>query len=248
MLYNISSDLYHYNFCRWVLFIFMDQNFCSNDNNLAKDSPEMRAWRLKRIRNLANLTRDQMCEDGQINRNTLISWENARFGGLTQNGAVRIVAKVMQEGVYTTLDWLMHGLGAAPSVNPIPLIQENNSSEYNENLIIAYELAFFKAKNLNAVDFIVDDEGMLPQYKKTDVVAGKKRTEDQIQCILGRDCIVQTECGETLLRNIREGKDSNTFTLICTNPDIQMKRSILLDVKLVYAAPVIWHRRKDYKS
>lgn len=224
----------------------MDQTLIrTNDNHLANDSSEMRAWRLKRVRNLANLTREQMCEDGEINRNTLISWENARFGGLTTSGAAKVLNKITREGVHTSLDWLMYGTGPEPSVNPIPLINENNPIECNEDIIIAYELAFFKAKNFDAVDFIVDDEGMSPQYQVTDRVAGKKRTGEDMRLILGRDCIVQTENGEIFLRNVREGKDSNTFTLICNNPLIKNKNSILLNVKLAYAAPVIWHRKKD---
>ncbi len=38
----------------------------------AINSPQMRGMRLKRIRNLANLSREQMCEDGEINRHTLV--------------------------------------------------------------------------------------------------------------------------------------------------------------------------------
>ena len=225
----------------------MDQtSLRSNENHLDNSSPEMRAWRLKRVRNLANLTREQMCEDGEINRNTLISWENARFGGLTLSGATKVLAKITQEGVHTSIDWLMYGTGAEPSVNPIPLIQQSNYIEFNEDIVIAYELAFFKAKNFDAVDFIVDDDGMTPQYNETDRVAGKKRTGDDIQLILGRDCIVQTETGEMLLRNVRDGKDPHTFTLICNNPTIKKRNSILLNIKLAYAAPVIWHRKKDH--
>lgn len=225
------------------------QNSHKNDEHgLANDSPEMRAKRLKRVRNLANLTREQMCGDKEINRNTLIGWENARFGGLTMSGAKKILAKVLHEGVHCTLEWLMNGTGPEPSVNPIPLVQENNSVELNEDLIITYELAFFKAKNSHAADLIVDDEGMLPQYHEGDYVAGKKKTGAAIQHTLGYDCIVQTETGEILLRNVREGKAPGTYTLVCNNPAVRKRNSVVPDVKLIYAAPVIWHRKKDISA
>lgn len=217
----------------------------NDTNKFANDSPEMRAWRLKRVRNLANLSREQMCEDGEINRNTLISWENARFGGLTTNGAVRVLAKVTQEGVHCSLEWLMNGAGLEPSVNPIFFIPENNTIELNEEIVIAYELAFFKANNLHAVDMIVDDDGMFPEYQESDYVAGKKKIGKDIQHTIGRNCIVQTKDNEVLLRNVREGIDPETYTLICNNPAIKKRSSIVLNVRLFYAAPVIWHRRKD---
>lgn len=212
----------------------------------AHDSPDRRAWRLKRVRNLANLSREQMCEDGDINRNTLISWENARFGGLTTSGAIKVLAKIKLEGVHCSLDWLMYGIGSEPSVNPIPPFQVDNFTESNEEVVIAYELAFFRSRNLYAVDMVVNDDGMAPQYQENDYVAGKKKMGTHIQTAIGRDCIVQTENGEVLLRNVHEGRDLNTYTLVCNNAAIKKRNFILLDVKLVYAAPVIWHRRKDY--
>jgi hypothetical protein len=109
-------------------------------------------------------------------------------------------------------------------------------------------LAVFKAKNFNAVDLVVDDDGMLPQYKETDRVAGKKRIGFGIQLILGRDCIVQTDDGEVLLRNVREGSSPDTYTLVCNNPAVKKRNSIIANVKLVYAAPVVWHRKREYKS
>jgi transcriptional regulator with XRE-family HTH domain len=209
------------------------------------DSPDMRAWRLKRVRNLANLSREQMCKDGEIKRNTLIGWENARFGGLTSSGAAKVIEKITQEGVHCTLEWLMYGIGSEPSVNPIPFNPEGSHLESNEDIQIAYELAFFKSKNLHAVYLLIDGEEMYPQYRKADWVAGKRKTGKDIQLTIGLDCIVQTEKGEILLRNIREGDEPDTFTLVCSNPLITNKRSVIANVKLVFAAPVIWHRRKD---
>lgn len=211
----------------------------------AINSPQMRGMRLKRIRNLANLSREQMCEDGEINRHTLVGWENGRFGGLTTKGAERIVIKVRNEGVHCTAEWLMEGEGTEPSVNPIPFMPHNESSDLNEDLTIAYELAVFKAKNTNAVDLMVDDDGMTPQYHEGDIVAGKKRTGKDIEKTIGHDCIVATEAGDVLLRNVRAGERRHTYTLICNNPAIKKRNSVIANVKLTYSAPVIWLRKKD---
>ncbi|HVV69415.1 MAG TPA: hypothetical protein VHE99_10365 [Gammaproteobacteria bacterium] len=212
--------------------------------NLPTDSPKMRAKRVKRVRNMANLSRDEMCKDGEINLYTLIGWENGRFGGLTTSGAEKIVAKVKKEGVHCTVEWLMENQGPAPSVNPITF-DDTAATDLSDEVVIDYELAFFKAKNVNAVSLTVDDEGMLPQFREGDVVAGKKRTGQDIDVTIGHDCIVETENGEVLLRNVREGKFRHTYTLVCNNPTLKKKPSIVTDIKLIYSAPVIWHRKKD---
>jgi DNA-binding XRE family transcriptional regulator len=230
----------------WTKFEVMSQDLNVIENpTLSPDSPEMRALRLKRVRNLANLNRDQMCQDGEIKRNTLIGWECARFGGLTTNGATKVLSRITREGVHCSLEWLMDGEGPEPSVNPLPLIKNDGCIKLNEDILIAYEIEFFKAKNWNTVVYKVDDEGMHPQYKETDHVAGKKRFGKDIQLIIGQDCIVETERGEILLRNIREGMELDTYTLVCNNPSISKRKSIILNVRLDYAAPVIWHRKKD---
>jgi len=217
----------------------------NSNTKFTHNTPEMRAKRIKRVRNLANLSREQMCEDGEINRHTLIGWENGRFGGLTESGAEKIISKVKKEGVHCAVEWLMEGEGPEPSVNHIPLMDENKLLNLSEEVIITYELAFFKSKNLHAVDLIVNDDGMLPQYHEGDIVAGKKKTEKDIEHTIGLDCIVETETGEILLRNVREGKYRQTYTLVCNNPSIKKKPSVISDVKLIYAAPVVWHRKRD---
>ena len=62
-------------------------------------SPQAKGERVKRIRHLANLSREELCAGGEINLATLISWEVGRFGGLSQKGAIRLIARVAKEGV-----------------------------------------------------------------------------------------------------------------------------------------------------
>lgn len=219
------------------------------NNQLAElnHSITLRAKRLKRIRNLANLTREELCATTDINQYTLVGWENARFGGLSYKGAEKVIARIKKEGVHCTVEWLMEGRGSEPSVNPIPTIPKEELCNLNEEVIMTYELEFFKAKNSLAVDLIVDDDGMLPQYHRGDIVAGKKRIGNEIEAVIGTDCIVQIKSGEILLRNIRGGKlkQGKSYTLVCTNPFITRKPSVVSDVELIYAAPIIWHRKKD---
>src|ERR1700733_6271968 len=80
----------------------------------AKSSEEARAERVKRVRNLANLSRKEMCNDGTLNINTYKGWELGRYGGLPLDGADKIVARVAKEGVICTAKWLLYGTGEPP--------------------------------------------------------------------------------------------------------------------------------------
>ena len=219
----------------------------NNQLTHSNDAIEMRAKRLKRIRNLANLSREELCIGTDINQYTLVGWENGRFGGLSYKGAEKVITRVKKEGVHCTVEWLMEGIGSEPSVNPIGAMTKEELLNLSQDIIMAYELEFFKAKNPNAVNLIVDDEGMLPQYHIGDMVAGKKRIDKEIEFTVGTDCIVETSYGEKLLRNVRAGKHKNKqcYTLVCTNSTMTAKPSVISDVELIYAAPVIWHRKKD---
>jgi len=75
---------------------------------------EARAERLRRLRNLANLSRKEMCNTDFLNINTLKAWELARFGGLPKDGANKVIMRVAQEGVTCSIDWLLYGKGESP--------------------------------------------------------------------------------------------------------------------------------------
>ena len=79
-------------------------------------SPKAKGERLKRIRHLGNLSREEFCEGSEINLATLISWEVGRFGGLSSKGAKRVIARAAKEGVFCTIEWLLYEIGVGPEV------------------------------------------------------------------------------------------------------------------------------------
>lgn len=216
-------------------------------------SPEKQGNRVKRVRNMANLSREQMCEDGEINIHTLVGWENGRFGGLSRSGAVRVVRKLAQEGVHCTVEWLLNEIGAGPFIvadyTKAKLdLQKDNPPELQvdeEETLITHELILFRKQHRDAIDFVVNDDAMVPLYNKGDYVAGIKRYKERIKSIIGLDCIVQTKNGKIMLRNVRNGPASDTYTLVCSNSMTEVSDGVIYDVNLVSAAPVIWHRKKD---
>ncbi|TAK76074.1 MAG: hypothetical protein EPO11_04725 [Gammaproteobacteria bacterium] len=216
-------------------------------------SPEARGLRVRRIRNMANLSRQQMCENTDININSLKGWEIGRYGGLTWYGAEKIIHQVAKEGVQCSSDWLMYGIGAGPSVQtgfvdtdiqPPATLTIATESTQNEDEKIANELALFKKQYKNAVDFIVADEGMSPLYHCGEYVGGINLFGQKIDVAVGLHCITQMENGNILLRQLRKGSEPNTYTLVCLNID-QTPEPVLYNVKLISAAPVIFHRKRN---
>lgn len=218
-------------------------------------SPKAKGERLKRIRHLTNLTREEFCEGSEINLATLISWEVGRFGGLSSKGAKRVITRAAKEGVFCSLEWLLYEIGAGPKVRvdykkanqAQAAAEKNNLSEdaEEENAIIIEELMLFRKLHKQAIDFIVDDDGMLPYYQLGDYIAGTKRYAKNIKALIGYDCIIQTKDGHLTFRKLQMGPRDNSFNLVCVNLQAKTKDLITYDVELATAAPVIWHRKKE---
>lgn len=200
-----------------------------------------RGERLRRIRNLANLSRKTLCEEAEININTYIGYEVGRYGGLTKKGADRVITYLTSKGVYCSLDWLMQGEGKAPKV--ITESTAPTSFLESETLKMAEELQLFHSHYKNSIDYQIIDDGMLPLYEIGSYVAGVACSEVNIKKVVGFDCIVKTKSGELIVRNVREGRIENTYTLTCINPETSVNSPILYDVKLSFAAKIIWHRK-----
>ena len=156
------------------------------ENPLA--SPLVKGERLRRLRNLANLSREEFCDDGSINFTTLISWEVGRFGGVSVKGAKRVIERVAREGVICTPEWLLYEIGVGPEVRAdytrINKITAKNTpalSMRDEKANIIEELMLFKKLNKQAIDFIIEDDTMLPQFQIGDYVAGIMRFDDKIK-------------------------------------------------------------------
>lgn len=215
-------------------------------------SPQARAERLKRVRNLANLSRKQICDSG-ININTYTGYEVARYGGLTKWGAEQVIERVAKEGVSVSYNWLMFNIGAGPTVSAdykkILSSQTSDSKvitpDEDEKAIIK-ELIFFRSLHKHAVEYIVADDAMFPYYLTGEYLAGIKRYGEEINSLIDHDCIVETSDGNTLLRRLHKGSQQNLYTLSCLNPQTTISPPITPDIQLVSASPVLWRRQKNF--
>jgi len=199
--------------------------------------PKARAARLKKLRNMANLSRKEICDKYELNVNTYKGWEIARYGGLPLDGAKKTINRVAEEGIICSLNWLLHGEGEAPTIIAFSKEPAQISTETN----VLKEILVFKSLSQNTIFTEVMDDGMTPPFNIGDYVAGEKKTGKEIESLLNYDCIVQLIDSEILVRKLKKGNKDKTYTLICTNSETSIEKPILYDMKLAYAARITRH-------
>lgn len=207
-------------------------------------SPEIRGKRLKTLRKLADLTREDIAQHYEISSSTLRSWEDGRATGLTEQGARRIIAAFKNEGIQCSIGWLLYGKGNPPSIENA-VLQTPKIPLVNKKTEIMSELNYFINRHSNATYCIIQDDAMEPFFFKGDYTAGNQRYADAIEELVGQHCIVETKSGEKHVRLLRKGSKPNHYHLLCLNPKTTVELPTLYNVSLVSAAPVIWWRKED---
>jgi transcriptional regulator with XRE-family HTH domain len=214
-------------------------------------SPESRGKRVRSIREHLRLSRNDMQIKYGISAASLQNWEDARYGGLSEKGAKRLIIAFKAAGVECTLQWLLYGLGQAPlpglvygqELTPIASIAENAASY--DIMAIAKELRVFHQLHADAIDTMVADDGMLPYLDLGDYVAGQRYYGQDIAKAIGLNCIVQTASGQTLVRQLQLSEQKASYKLLCTNSAANADQLVIADVQLFSAAPIIWIRKPD---
>lgn len=208
--------------------------------NALIDSRE-RGERLRRIRNLANLSRKHLCEQTGININTYIGYEVGKYGGIPKKNAQLIVQHLMACGVCCSLEWLMQGVGKGPYI--VADISHLSIDGLTEEQMIQTELALFRSHYANTVDLQIMDDGMVPIYELGSCVAGIACSGAEIEALIGFNCIVQIQTQVPIVRNVRKGRHKDTYILVCINPHTVIDIPVLYDVRLTFAAKILWHRQ-----
>ncbi len=205
-----------------------------------------RGKRVKRCRNIANLSREEMCDERGLNLNTLKGWELGKHGGLSEKGAKKIVARIARAGVKCSVSWLLTGFGEPPMLlHDLVMPEEKPNIAHAEETQIKNELAYFLGSldKDHASTLKIMDEGMLPFYTPGDYVAGTKRYDEEIMTCLGLIGIAELSNGRCLLRKLRKNPTENRYNLIAINDDYQGHDALLVDIALISFTPILWHRQ-----
>lgn len=211
-----------------------------------------RAERLRYLRDkIFKLPCNQFGKIFGIAPGTIQNWEDARFDGLSEKGAIKIVKGCQNTGIDCKFEWLFDGKSVPPAIynSSLPVtidnltkFSENVPPSQSENLIVK-ELRIFHELHKDAVDAIVNDDGMAPCLARGDYVAGIRCFDENIEKALGFPCIIQTQSGNIFIRKLELGTQKGHFSLVCTNADASVQPFQMIDVQVFSAAPIIWIRK-----
>lgn len=225
--------------------------------NPATDASTAKAERLTQLRKLAKLSRKDIAQIAGVSVLTYKGWENAKFGGIPQKRAVLLVEIFQAEGIKSSVDWLMEGVGEPPRkvlCYQIAQLKEAvtdlaaQSPESVEQLRVKAELEFFcNNNNWETLSLVVPDDAMEPCFLKDDLVAGATIPAENFVEAIGMSCLVRTKNNKVLLRQIQKSNTQGLFTLLSLNPN-SSQQLIIHDAELIDIAPVIWLRRKTILS
>ena len=213
------------------------------------NDPHACGKRIKTARLLAGLSRKEMEEKHSISASTLQAWEIGK-NPLNEKNSKRLINIFKTMSIICSPEWLLFGIGAPPqSFNKLQAIQktqdENEIIVWDDELSIQREIAFFSKVNKDPVIIIVTDDGMEPFYSYGEYVGGKKRFTENINSVIGMNCIVQLKDQSTFIRKINKSSKLGLFNLFCVNSQTQVPEPVIIGVDLIFAAPIIWHRRND---
>lgn len=200
-------------------------------------SAEARGERLRKIRNLANLSRKELC-NADIKLNTYKGWELARFGGLPVDGAERVIKRIAEERVICSLDWLLYGRGREPYILPP---QNTELTGFEDIELILKEISVFQSLYPNVTYLQIADDALAPYYNEGDYVAGIKYFGSAIATITNSPCIIELTNGEMLVRYLRAGHHPNHFLLLPMNINSTQLNAQFTECELNFAAKIIRH-------
>lgn len=211
--------------------------------------------RLRRARVLAGLTtRREFEKKHHISANTLQGWEQGK-NPLSEKGAKRVIEAFTREGLMCSPEWLLHGTGMPPrpfemlriGVRPVTIETPNDIENLNlkEEEAIYKETQLFKELYPNAIVISITDDSMMPYFKEGDYIGGVQVRNDQLHNFTNQLCILELENNLILPRLLQRGsREDHLYTASCTNPSTNVSPLNLIDIKVISAAPIIWHRRK----
>lgn len=227
-------------------------------NGAVYSSAQLKGRRLRMVRILSGLTRQELYEKMHISPSTMNTWETGRVE-LTEVGAGRVCAAFSKIGILCTKEWLLNGAGAPPRVMSAverSIFSENSNDEIEmqhtrlaqkspqtqqeqniENLKLPWdaegELRYFVRNHAQALFHLVGENFMNARYRVGDCVAGAAASSPEN--LLGCTVIIRKDDGGTVLGKLISYNDG-VCEIFC---DMKSAHKI---IKSNAVAEVIWHR------
>ena len=196
--------------------------------------------RLKQARELTHINRTLFSARHKISINSMNAWETGQTR-FSEDKAHLLCQALAADGVVTSVDWLMTGVGDEPHTQN--LAKKDDKACMTEDNIINREIALIKQYYAPCFIYTVHDDSCLPLYQPHDVVGGMLLAEPTLDKLRGQICIVELMNNAKVIRRIDDYKDGNVWCLSIVNPQSQLSNQQVVELKLKSIAPIIWFRR-----
>lgn len=185
---------------------------------MSDSSAIARGKRLKRIRQLAGLTRDELAGQAEVSKATLSYWENASLSSLSDKGAEKVIKALAKCGISCSLEWLLLGIGNPPQIKdlmyelpPQEVITLPPAQMASFSGSLPNEIDLFQAQNPNSAIVTIQHAAMSPIIEAGDTVGGIWQTP--ADCI-NHDKICIVEINQQLqVRKVRKALEAGFYDL-----------------------------------
>lgn len=196
-----------------------------------------RGQRIKSLRQTLRYSRRAFAQRHQLKAATIQSWEDGRYGGLTEQGARVLAQAFREEGLKVYEEWLMHGHGEDP------LATTATTRESPAKNSIETQLQQFLNQHPNAIDAFITDDALAPLLLPGDLVAGVRHFQEEIEQALNQVCIVQLKNNQLLIRYVTTHQKPGYIQLKPTNPKSTLTNQTVSQQDIFSLAPIVWFRR-----
>lgn len=208
-------------------------------NDETKSTAMDRGQRARLLRKLSRYTRKAFAQKHGLKAATIQNWEDARYGGLSERGAILLAKAYQQEGFDCKPEWLLYGVGPEPTAKmPTPDAEKPTAADFHGQVM--YELQFLQQTYPNLVHAIVADDAMQPMFFAGDHAAGLRLRQDQYASLANTPVIVQTTQGSIIFRVATYFAERGSVLL--TNANNESEHVAIGNIFSI--APITWMRRE----
>jgi transcriptional regulator with XRE-family HTH domain len=204
-----------------------------------------RGKRLKRVRQLAGLTRDELANQAGVSKATFSYWENASLSSLSDKGAEKVIKALTQYGITCSLEWLLLGIGNPPQMKNLMFEFPKQATINHAALVnsitshsLQNEIDLFLSANSNSIVTTVKHTAMSPIIEVGDKVGGIWQPADA-SFIHDKICIVSLN-DQLQLRKVKKITDEGLFDLSYISYINDLPEPFeLKNIQLTSVAPII---------
>jgi SOS-response transcriptional repressor LexA len=201
-----------------------------------------RGNRLKQCRAMLKKTLKELGNAHQVSIGSLSSWESGS-SPINEKNIHKIISMLATEGLICSKEWLLEGRGEAPYLysTQVKEGEKKPSFDLTDQFLFFKEIESFKKLHPEMLITLVKDDSMLPFLKTGDYVGGHVLSKNEYEREQGNICIVETEKGEYLIRQLFI-RDQDKILLLPKNPSPE-HNFLLLEQEPLKIAPVTFMRR-----